>query len=173
MLYWYICTKKIRCWFNFISYDLFQTESIQSSSNICLLTTELNTPSLNMLSLHFCYEISTGARDFENWNHSSETNELNKAIVLCSDCIQSSHFETCAVYSSKRVMWHVSLTQSRLSARRSDTTAARLAEVGRRWCHCLYAPEGCVLAMERKGKQGSRRAWSWRAQWGGGAGSLS
>ena len=49
-------------------------------------------------------------------------------------------------------------TQSRLSARRSDTTAARLAEVGRRWCHCLYAPEGCVLAMERKGKQGSRRA---------------
>ena len=49
-------------------------------------------------------------------------------------------------------------TQSRLTARRSDTTAARLAEVGRRWCHCLYAPEGCVLAMERKGKQGSRRA---------------
>ena len=32
-------------------------------------------------------------------------------------------------------------TQGRLSARRSDTTAARLAEVGRRWCHCLYARE--------------------------------
>ena len=29
------------------------------------------------------------------------------------------------------------LTQSRLSARRGDTTAARLAEGGRRWCHCL------------------------------------
>ena len=55
-------------------------------------------------------------------------------------------------------------TQSRLSARRSDTTAARLAEAGRRWCHCLYAPEGCVLAMERGGKEGPKR-FSWFFYW--------
>ena len=51
-------------------------------------------------------------------------------------------------------------TQGRMSARRSDTTAARLAEVGRRWCHCLYAWEPCVWQRERKTTEenGGRRA---------------
>ena len=35
----------------------------------------------------------------------------------------------------------LNFTQGRQSARCNDTTAARLAEVGRRWCHCLYARE--------------------------------
>ena len=51
-------------------------------------------------------------------------------------------------------------TQGRLSARRNDTTAARLAEVGRRWCHCLYAGEPCVWQRERNATEedGARRA---------------
>ena len=53
-----------------------------------------------------------------------------------------------------------SYTQDRLSARRNDTPAARLAEVGRRWCHCLYAWEACVWQRERKAAEedGARRA---------------
>ena len=49
-----------------------------------------------------------------------------------------------------------------VTARRSDITAARLAEVGRRWCHCLYAWEACVWQRERERKateeDGARRA---------------
>ena len=40
-------------------------------------------------------------------------------------------------------------TQSRLTARRSDTTAARLAEVGRRWCH-FYKPRKAERVLRRK-----------------------
>ena len=46
-----------------------------------------------------------------------------------------------------------SYTQDRLSARRSDTTGARLAEVGRRWCHCLYAKKACVWHSEKLAKR--------------------
>ena len=51
-------------------------------------------------------------------------------------------------------------TQGRLSARRSDTTAARLAEVGQRWCHCLHSWKACVWQRERKAAEedGARRA---------------
>ena len=53
-----------------------------------------------------------------------------------------------------------STTKGRLSARRSDTTAARLAEVGGRWCHCLYAWEPWVWQRERNATEedGARRA---------------
>ena len=45
-------------------------------------------------------------------------------------------------------------TQSRLAARRSDTTAARHAEVGRRWYHCLYARKACASEQESKARNG-------------------